>query len=40
MPLSREFKELVVARAKKDPEFRRELIVEAINMILVFLSNM
>jgi DNA-binding phage protein len=34
MPLSREFKELVVARAKKDPEFRRELIVEAINMIL------
>ena len=34
MPLSREFKEVVVARAKKDPEFRRELIVEAINMIL------
>lgn len=34
MPLSREFKELVVARAKEDPEFRRELIVEAVNMIL------
>jgi DNA-binding phage protein len=34
MPLSREFKELVVARAKEDPQFRRELIVEAINMIL------
>jgi len=34
MPLSREFKELVVARAKSDPEFRRGLIVEAINMIL------
>ena len=33
MPLSREFKELVVARAKEDAEFRRGLIVEAINMI-------
>jgi DNA-binding phage protein len=34
MPLSREFKELVVARAEEDLEFRRGLIVEAINMIL------
>jgi len=34
MPLSRELKELVVARAKNDPEFRRRLIVEAINLIL------
>ena len=34
MPLSREFKDLVVARADEDPEFRRGLIIEAINMIL------
>ena len=34
MPLSREFKELVVTRAEKDPDFRKGLIVEAINMIL------
>jgi len=34
MPLSREFKELVVARAEEDPEFRRGLITEALNMIL------
>ena len=34
MPLSREFKELVVARAKTDPDFRKGLIVEAVNMIL------
>ncbi len=34
MPLSREFKELVVTRAEEDPEFRRGLIIEAINMIL------
>jgi DNA-binding phage protein len=34
MALSREFKELVVARAEKDPEFRRGLITEALNMIL------
>jgi len=34
MPLSREFKELVVARAEKDPEFRRALITEALNLIL------
>lgn len=34
MPLSREFKELVVARAEKDPDFRKGMIIEAINMIL------
>ena len=34
MPLSREFKDLVVTRAEKDPEFRRSLITEALNMIL------
>ena len=34
MPLSREFKELVVTRANTDPEFRKGLIIEAINMIL------
>lgn len=34
MPLSREFKELVVARANADPDFRKGLITEAINMIL------
>jgi DNA-binding phage protein len=34
MPLSREFKELVVARAENDPDFRKGMIVEAINMIL------
>lgn len=34
MPLSREFKELVVTRAKSDPDFRKGLIIEAINMIL------
>ena len=34
MPLSREFKELVVTRANIDPEFRKGLIIEAINMIL------
>jgi DNA-binding phage protein len=34
MALSREFKELVVARAEKDPEFRRGLITEALTMIL------
>ena len=34
MPLSREFKELVVSRAENDPEFRKGLIIEAINMIL------
>ena len=34
MPLSKEFKELVVERAAKDPEFRRGLITEALNLIL------
>ncbi len=34
MPLSREFKELVVAKANTDPDFRKGLIIEAINMIL------
>jgi DNA-binding phage protein len=34
MPLSREFKELVAAKAENDPEFRNGLIIEAINMIL------
>lgn len=34
MPLSREFKELVVARAERDPDFRKGIIIEAINMIL------
>ncbi len=34
MPLSREFKGLVVARADTDPDFRKGLIIEAINMIL------
>jgi DNA-binding phage protein len=34
MPLTREFKDLVVARADDDPEFRIGLIVEALNMIL------
>ena len=34
MPLSREFKELYVERAKRDPAFRRGLLVEAINLIL------
>jgi DNA-binding phage protein len=34
MPLSREFKELVVTRAENDPDFRKGMIIEAINMIL------
>jgi len=34
MPLSREFKELVVKRAENDPDFRKGMIIEAINMIL------
>lgn len=34
MSLSREFKELVVARAENDPEFHRGLLTEALNMIL------
>ena len=34
MPLTKKFKELVVARAENDPDFRKGLIIEAINMIL------
>lgn len=34
MPLTREFKETVMQRAKKDPDFRQELIVEATNAFL------
>ena len=34
MPLSRDFKKLIVARADNDPDFRKGLIIEAINMIL------
>jgi len=33
MPFSREFKELVVAKANADLDFRIGLIIEAINMI-------
>ena len=34
MPLTREFKETVMLRAKQDPDFRKELIVEATNAFL------
>jgi hypothetical protein len=34
MPLTREFKETVMLRAKKDSDFRQELIVEATNAFL------
>jgi hypothetical protein len=34
MPLTREFKETVMLRAKQDPDFRQELIVEATNAFL------
>ena len=34
MPLTREFKETVMLRAKQDPKFRQELIVEATNAFL------
>jgi DNA-binding phage protein len=34
MPLSRDFRETVMARVKKDPEFRSELIIEATNSLL------
>jgi hypothetical protein len=34
MPLIREFKETVMLRAKQDPDFRQELIFEAINAFL------
>ncbi len=34
MPLTRNFKDTVMARAKADKEFREELIVEATNALL------
>ena len=34
MALTRDFKDVVVARAKRDPQFRRALVREAINLIL------
>ena len=34
MPLTKEFKETVMLRAKQDPDFRKELIVEATNAFL------
>jgi DNA-binding phage protein len=34
MPLTREFKDTVMARLQRDPEFRTELIVEATNAFL------
>jgi len=34
MPLTREFKETIMRRAKQDPVFRQGLIVEAINAFL------
>jgi DNA-binding phage protein len=34
MPLTREFKETVMLRAKQDPDFRQELLVEATNAFL------
>jgi DNA-binding phage protein len=34
MPLTRNFKDTVMARAKTDKEFREELIVEATNVLL------
>ena len=34
MPLTRTFKESVMQRAKRDPDFRQELIIEATNAFL------
>jgi DNA-binding phage protein len=34
MALTRDFREIVMARVRKDPEFRSELIVEATNALL------
>jgi hypothetical protein len=34
MPLTREFKETIMLRVKKDPDFRQSLIVEATNALL------
>ena len=35
MPLTRDFRETVMARVKSDPAFRGELIVEATNAFLI-----
>ncbi len=35
MPLTREFNETVKARAARDPKFRKELLVEALEAIFV-----
>ena len=35
MPLTRDFRETVMARVKSDPAFRSELIVEATNAFLM-----
>ncbi len=34
MALTREFKETVKARAQRDPEFRKALLVEAVDLLL------
>jgi DNA-binding phage protein len=34
MPLTREFKETVKARAQRDPEFRAALLTEAVELLL------
>jgi len=34
MPLTREFKDTILARAKRDPEFRRGLLTEALDCFL------
>lgn len=34
MALTKEFRETVMARVKRDPEFRTELIIEATNCVL------
>lgn len=34
MPLTRDFKETIVARAQRDPAFRRSLLEEAIDALL------
>jgi len=37
MPLSRDFKKLIVARANTDPDFRKGLIIEVINIAVMLL---
>ena len=34
MPLTRDFKETILSRAKRDPEFRRGLLTEALDCFL------